>query len=250
MKIDILITLAEKDFSKLPFVVESIQQNIDGVRDIYCISDITVPQPLSGVLYFLEKDVLNFDFNLFEGKVKARKGWYIQQYLKLFQEITPDDYLVVDSDIYFNRKINIIENGKPSFLFGTNYTHPPYFKFMWDVFKLKKEYHYSFINEVMYFKREYLQHLLKSRRLTKDQFFRISVKVLNTLNAISGFSEYELYGNYVTKYFPQSYNYTYVKTVSKAKPGSWSVKELRNYINLYKGQDVDILKMHSWTFGS
>ena len=245
---DVLITLAEKDFLKLRFVTESIYKNIYGVDHIYCVSNKKVPKEMvvSDVTYFLDDDVVDFNFDRFTDVIKRRKGWYVQQYIKLFQDITADEYLVVDSDVYFNRKVDIIKNHKPTFLFGTDQNHPPYFHFMKDLFDLERVYPFSFINEVMFFKWDIIKHMLDSLGINKYGFFELSVNELNKSNNASGFSEYELYGNYTTKYFPDAYNYTYVKTVAKARKSIWSVEEMRKYIDTFKDKDIDIIKMHTW----
>jgi hypothetical protein len=245
---DVLITLAEKDFLKLRFVIESIERNIYDYEHIFCVSNVRVPDDkrINGVTFFLDEDILDFDFSKLTNIPDKRKGWYKQQFIKLFQQITSDDYLVVDSDIYFNKKINIIQNGKPTFLFGKDQHHPPYFQFMKTLLDLGREYNFSFINEVMYFKWTIIKDMLDRLAVTKEGFFELAVKEINKLDNASGFSEYELYGNYVTKYFIDAYNYKHIITQGKAKREIWSEEEMIQYIESFKNTDVDIIKMHSW----
>jgi hypothetical protein len=245
---DILITLAEKDFLKFRFVIESIEKNIHNYNNIICVSNIEVPKDkrIAGVDFFLDENVLDFDFSKLINTPDKRKGWYRQQFIKLFQEITSEEYLVVDSDIYFNRKINIIQNGKPTFLFGKDQHHHPYFQFIKDLLYLEREYSFSFINEVMYFKRNIIKDILDRIAVTKYGFFELAVKEINKLKDASGFSEYELYGNYVTKYFQETYNYKYIVTQGKAKREIWTEEDMIQYIESFKNTNVDIIKMHSW----
>jgi hypothetical protein len=247
---DVLITLAEKDFLKLRFVVESIINNVEEVDNIYCVSNVKVPDTLKvldvSVIYLLDEDVLDFDFGKLIDIPNKRKGWYKQQFIKLFQRVTSDDYLVVDSDIYFNKQINIIQGGRPTFLFGKDQHHRPYFQFMKDLLDLGREYNFSFINEVMYFKWSIIQDMLDRLAVTKEGFFELAVKEINKLKDASGFSEYELYGNYVTKYFPDDYNYKHILTQGKAKREIWTREEMMQYIESFKDSNTDIIKMHSW----
>lgn len=245
---DILIPTAEKDFLKFRFVYDSIIKNLDGFDKIYCVSRVKMPKDLliSNVQYFLDEDVIDFDFSKFKGNVKIREGWYRQQFIKLFQRVTSDDYLEVDSDICFIKKINIIENGKPSFLFGRDQYHSSYFRFMKKVLNLDRVYPYSFINEVMFFKRKIIKHIVSSTGFNKYGFFELAVKALNETDEICGMCEYELYGNYVTKYFKDSYNYKYLKAKHGAKHRIWKVDEIQKYINSFKGSDYDVISMHSW----
>jgi hypothetical protein len=242
---DILITVAEKDYNKLPFVLESIKKYLCGFNEIHIVSPTKIQFESSKTFFHLDRDVVDFDFSKFKGNIALRKGWYIQQFIKLFQKVTSNDYLIVDSDVYFNQKIEIVENGKPCFLLGVNQQHQPYFDFTKKVFGFGREFPHSFINEVMYFKRDIIEKMISP--WTKDGFFEIAVKVLNKINhQTSSFSEYETYGNYIHKYFPEMYNVKYIKTKTLAKHGNWTKEELHNVIEHYKDQDYDKISMHSW----
>jgi len=245
---DVLIPTAEKDFLKFRFTYDSILENLDGFDKFYCISNVKVPKELSisGVQYFLDDDVLDFDYSGFKGIVMERKRWYIQQFIKLFQQITSDDYLVVDADVYFNKKIDVIENGKPTFLFGKDQLNQPYFDFTEKVLGFGRIYPYSFINEVMLFKREIINHMVSSTGFNIYGFFELATKALNEINSPSGMCEYETYGNYVTKYFKDQYNYRYLKTKRYRKHRIWKTEEIQSCINSIKGSKYDMITFHSW----
>ncbi len=244
---DILILSAEKDFNKIKFVYESINNNINNFDNIHCVTNVKIDDKykISDINYYTDEDVLNLDYSKFKGNVLKRKGWYKQQYIKMFQNVTSDDYLVVDSDIFFNRKIDIF-NDKPSFFFGRDQHHLPYFEFMRRLLKLEKTYNFSFINEIMFFKREYIKKILDMLNVDINGFFDLSVDILNDINHDAGLSEYELYGNFVTKYFPDSYNYTHIKTYLGGKYSAWNDQEVYNYIKSFEKSDYDIISMHSW----
>jgi len=245
---DILIPVAEKDFIKLRFVWESIIDNLSGFNEIHCISNVKIPSALKvpGIWYYTDKDIIDFDYMRFTGTIKGHEGWYVQQYIKLFQKVTSDNYLEVDADVFFNRKVDIIENEKPCFLFGRNQNHAPYFNLMKNLFDLEKVYPHSFINETMFFKRSIIKHLLDSLGVDAKGFFELILNEVNKVNEMSGFSEYELYGNYVTKNFKDSYNYKHLSTRLGGKYGYWSEDEIRQYVNSFKGSDFDLVSMHSW----
>ena len=244
---DILIPASEKDFIKLRFVWESIINNLAGFDKIYCISKAKMPVNLRlpSVNYFTDSDIINFDFK-FTGVIKGHEGWYIQQYIKLFQQVTSDDYLEVDADVFFNKKVNIIENGKPCFLFGRDQHHIPYFNLMEKLFDIERVCPHSFINETMFFKRSIIKHFLDSFKVDARGFFEMIISEVNRVNQMSGFSEYEFYGNYVTKYFKDYYNYKNLKTYLGGKYGQWTENEVRQYVNGFKGSDYDLISMHSW----
>jgi hypothetical protein len=242
---DILITVAEKDYNKLPFVLESIKKYLCGFNEIHIVSPTKIQFASSKTFFHLDRDVVDFDFSKFKGNIALRKGWYIQQFIKLFQKVTSNDYLVVDSDVYFNRKVEIIENGNPCFLLGENQQHPPYFDFTKKVLGFGREFPHSFINEIMYFKRDIIEKMISP--WSKEGFFEITVNALNQINhPTSSFSEYETYGNYVYKHFPEMYNVKYIKTKTLAKYRNWTKNELNATIEQYTDQDYDKISMHSW----
>jgi len=245
---DILITVAEKDFNKLRYLHKSIVENLQGYKNIYIVSPIDIPNAfkVSDCIYYLDKDIIDVDLSAFKGVNVNRKGWYKQQFIKLFQNITTDQYLVVDSDVCFNRPINIYKNDKPCFLFGKNQYHPAYFQFIKRMFDLDKQHPYSFINEVMFFDRKIIKQMINSTKLSIDSWYKRAIFILNEINDASGFSEFETYGNYVTKYYPKMYNYLYLKTNSKAKKMVWTDKDIEQYIANCKSLDLDFITLHTW----
>jgi hypothetical protein len=246
---DILITVAEKDFNKLRFVIKSIYTNLEGFKDIIVIANTTLPYRyrISSIKYLTDNDMFYVDPALFEGYAIKRRGWYIQQFIKLFQQVTSDEYLVVDADVYFNRKVEVIKDGIPVFLLGKEQYHKPYFMYTDMMFGFDRVYPYSFINEVMYFKREYIEHMVASKEMKTSDFIKDSINIINFINhPTSSFSEYETYGNYVTKYFPNAYTYQYIKTHSVGVKRIWEEFEVHRFINKFEGQDYDKLALHTW----
>jgi hypothetical protein len=242
---DIIITIARKDFNKLQFVVSSIIKNVPGFHNIYCISNISIPDRyrIDGIQCFIDDEVIDFDF--FNIRMVNRRGWYRQQFIKLFQGITADNYLVIDGDVYINKPMEI-NTAHPYFLLGRDQHHLPYFQFMKDVFNLDQMYPHSFISEMMFFKRGMIGFMLDELKVDKYQFFNICAKEINKLNDPSGFSEYELYGNYVTKNWPDLYQYKQLKTIPTAKKREWTDDEIREHIRFYSRGNYDLLTMHSW----
>lgn len=242
---DIIIPIARKDFNKLRFVTDSILKNVTGFHNIYCISDVFIPKMYrtGDVQYFLDEDVLDFDIS--EIYRADRRGWYKQQFIKLFQGITLDNYLVVDGDVYINKpmEINITH---PYFLLGKDQHHLPYFRFMKDVFGLERCYPHSFISETMFFKRGIIHQMLEQLNVNKYGFYKVCVKEINKINDASGFSEYELYGNFVTKHHPDLYRYKHIEVLSQRKLREWTDIEIRQHIQNNINSNYDLFTMHSW----
>lgn len=244
MLFDVLVVVAEKDFTKLPFVIDSIQKNIRGFSKLYCVSNEPVPDHLrrEGVGYFLDMDVVKFDFNKIN--LQKRRGWYRQQMIKLFQNITVDNYLSVDADVIVNKPLEPLLRGKPVFFFGKDQHHVPYFDLMQRVFGLGREYPHSFISEMMFFKRSVIQHLLSTYNFTADGFFARVMAEVNRQSHPSGFSEFELYGNYVMKHFKDLYQIKQLNTEVNGKHAKWTEAEIRQQIAAHS--DKDIISMHTW----
>lgn len=238
---DILITIAKKDFNKLWFVVESIRKNIVGYRKIFVISDVEINNKVEGIEYFTDDEVLDFNWSAID--MVNRRGWYKQQFIKLLQEETLSNYLVVDADVYINKPLQI-DIAHPFFLFGKDQYHLPYFIFLKDIFRIEKCYPRSFICETMFFKKSIINYMLSELGVNKYQFFDICAKEINKINNGSGFSEYETYGNYVTKYFPDMYQYKNINVLHKWKRRLWTDDEIKNHIN--NNNNYDILTMHTW----
>jgi len=240
---DLIIMAAQKDFNKLGYVYQSIRENIGGYGTIYCITDVPVKNKFLGINYVLDEEVIDFDFSKI--KEKSRHGWYRQQFIKLFQDITWDDYLVIDGDVWINKKMDINQQ-YPIFYHGIDQNHPPYFKLMKTVAGLDRVYPYSFICEMMLFKRNLITHMLGELNIGKIEFFNRCVEEINKNNHPSGFSEYEFYGNYIVKNWPDLYTHKSINVMHQAKKRPWENGEIEQQIKVYKDLNYDLITMHSW----
>lgn len=243
---DILITTAPKDFNKLKFNYESIVRNIEGIDEVIYVSPVVIPSeylPNKDVLCFTDAGVLDFDFFLINDA--KRRGWYRQQFIKLFQELTLSNYLVVDSDVFICKPLEVSDT-RPIFYLGKDQLHQPYFNLMKDLVNLDRVYPHSFISEIMYFKKDIIDEIVSYVGVDEYAFFYKCVSYINEANDPSGFSEYELYGNFTTKYFPGLYQYEHIKVLSKALKRKWTNEEIQQYITSNKDQGFDLLTMHSW----
>jgi len=240
---DLVIMAAQKDFNKLGYLYQSIRDNIGGYGTIYYITDVPVKNKFLGITYVTDNEIIDFDFTKIRDK--SRHGWYRQQFIKLFQDITWNDYLVVDGDVWINKKMEIDEK-KPVFYLGVDQNHSPYFKLMKNVANLDRVYSHSFICEIMLFKRDLISLMLKELGMSKVEFFNRCVEEINNNDHPSGFSEYEFYGNYVTKNWPNMYEYKHINIMERAKKRAWTNKEIEQQIKVCKDLNYDLLTMHSW----
>ncbi len=146
------------------------------------------------------------------GGKASRAGWYFKQLLNFAYAMRPetmDYYLTWDIDTIPVRPISFFdENGRMLLARKSEY-HKPYFHTIEALIGLKREVDFSFIAEHMMFKREYMLDLL--RLIVRSESLDGKIFVKNVVTAIqsdhitgSGFAEYETYGTYVYKKFPEA----------------------------------------------
>jgi len=203
---DIVIPVGPNDINIVKQQIECTKKNIIGYRKIYLISyDKTLV--IEGCITIRE-DI--FPFNLdtvaeIHGK-NNMNGWYLQQLLKLYAGlIIPnilDIYLVIDCDTFFRKPTTFIKNNKCLYNYGSEY-HKPYFDHMIKLDKnLTKQYmDKSGICHHMIFETKYIKILFnKIERIHNDTFYNIFLK--NVIDIFtSGASEYEIYFNFMLKYY-------------------------------------------------
>lgn len=236
---DILVLSAPKDYNKLPYLYDSITKNmLDKWNNFYIISPTEIENKNKDINYLLDHEALNIDRRQF----RHRPNWIFQQFCKLFQNVTTNDYLVIDSDVILNSPISLYTNNKPTFFLGRDQHHIQYFNFMDKIMKLEKNHPHSFISEIMYFKKDIVNDIL-NKCGGFESFYEKSISLIGSDCYIS---EFELYGNYVMKYFSELYEIKNIKSNLSGKHRQWFEQEIKNYILEYKNSDYEILSMHSW----
>ena len=201
VKLDIVIPIIEKDLPTLPYVIKGIRsQLMHPLGTIYLIA----PESLKireaaekyNATFILEDTVLpKFRQN------PPQAGWIKQQYLKLNadQFVQSDHYLVVDADTVFVRPQVFEFEGKTIFNAHFNYTISR--KVMVQrAFQLNRLHNFCFTIHHMHIEKSKLKAL-------KEKLEKIHQKpwqdALNELDVPEGgFSEYELYANFVLSEYP------------------------------------------------
>lgn len=172
-------------------------------------------------IIFLDEDSIypNLTFSRIKellSKTKCEEdktGWYFQQFLKFAWSFNPqaaDYYLTWDSDTIPLQKISFIsDDGKPFFLKKYEY-NPSYFQTLEKLLGLKKENDFSFIAESMLFSKKIVKEIIENIENNKDlSGLTFYEKILSLIdyadNPRVAFSEFETYGTYVSKYYPDLY---------------------------------------------
>lgn len=194
------------------------------IKNILVIGDSKVKmriQDLEGFEFLDENEIIdcNIVHNLIIQKsgnegVK-RAGWYIQQFIKLaYSRMCEDDYyLIWDSDTIPVKNIDLFSpEGVPYFDIKTEY-HKQYFETISNLFDgLDKQIKGSFISEHMVVNTSIMKKMIEfienNDKLFGNTFYE---KIINSISPVylpyCGFSEFETYGSFATKYYNSSYKY-------------------------------------------
>jgi hypothetical protein len=255
MDFDILIFCHNKDFNKLSFVLESIKENINGYHKIYVISPIKIDDEnninhsfeniLDDEVFILDDETkLKWDKWSSEKSFKRQSSnWIKQQLMKLFNNVSEKDYLIIDSDLIITKPLQIYNGDTINFFLGNNQNNYEYFNFSKKMIGLDREYNHSFISEIMYIKKDITNNILDN--FFNSNFSNFVSKTIDNLSDDSFISEYEFYGNYVVKYFNNQYSFKHLNSKLNGKHSHWNNNEIEDYIknnkNLY-----DLITIHSW----
>lgn len=237
-KYDVLIVAHEKDFLKLKYLIKSIKDFIN-YKKIYIITNIEIDNKSLNVdddiIICYEETILKINKN----KINYRHNWIYQQFLKLFQNITEDNYIVIDSDVIINRNIYITPD---NFYFTSDQNHKPYFNFYEKIFGSFTKFKHSFISELMIFDRKKIQDMLISIDLDNNSFIE---KCYDIINNDCYISEFEMYGNWIYNKY-NTINENYLKSFSIGREKDFDDNEIINHINENKNKEIDLFVLHTW----
>ncbi len=175
-----------------------------------------------------------------------RTGWYLQQFLKYaYSYICEEDYYISwDADTIPLREIDMFENGVPVFDIKDEY-HLPYFTTLNKLFlsKVKRYDDFSYISEHMIFNKDYVIQMLdeieKNPRLYGNNVFEKILSAVNDIDLLmSGFSEFETYGNYVCNKFPDTYKIRRLKTLRDGDKAYGNIPTSQNLDEASKIYDI------------
>jgi hypothetical protein len=248
---DIFLACAPKDFNKLPYVVQSIVDNLEAFNNIYICSPRDIPVEIQSRIPFAFYFYLD-DAVLPEVKRAGwnfRPNWHFQQCLKLFQNVTDDWYLTWDCDTIACRKIPFIIDGKPVYYIGWEQCHAPYFVFQNEMIRLGKVGPTTFIADMNFIYRPIVEEMLQKNGYTIKSFIE---KCQRIATKDCYMAEPELYGSYVWQNHRDLYVYRQLQQrafegrIHKGeKSYEWNPDEIEDRIAQY-GKNYDTFSVHSW----
>jgi hypothetical protein len=210
--IDVVIPLIKKDLSILPLCLQGVRNCVSHpIRGIYIVApeidEIKEFCKREKLIYTSEKTVLGIgpeDINLLvttpNGQQRNRSGWLFQQILKLCGKVgTCQNYLCIDSDhILLQPHPFVNEQNSPVFYMSSE-KHVPYYKTITALTGQRWFSCLSYVAHKMLFNKETLEMLhAKIEKHTGKNWIQAVVDSYDR-NENSGFSEFELYGNFVKK---------------------------------------------------
>lgn len=237
---DVVIPCAKKDYVKIKYCVESLKFLDPQPSSIFIVSESKIN--IKNTTWIDEKEAIQISINDISYR---RPNWIYQQIIKLCQDFTLDNYFCIDSDLVFKKPLKLYneETGDPYFFISNHkQNHKPYFNFMKKVFDLEKQVDYSFISDITMFNRFYLREIIPS-----DNWLLEKCNEYLSEDCLIG--EPEIYGNYLAKYYPFSFDLKdiNVSMYGKYMPELYSDAEINSIINYEKKIDSDLIAMHSWT---
>jgi len=243
MLFDIVIPLGECDINKIDKTIQHIKTNVIGYRNIYIVSydkniNIEGCITIDENIFDFKKDIYDMTF------IHDRKGWYLQQLIKLYAsfyiEELLDNYLIIDCDTFFLKKTSFFdENDLPLYNHGEEY-HIGYFEHMSKLHPTLNRYknEMSGICHHMIFQKSILKDLFKlveDYHNNEKPFYKIFLENIDT-NIISSASEYEIYFNYLCIYKNDKFK------IRKLNNLNISFSNYDNYIN----SEYDYISCHNY----
>ncbi|MBR5850157.1 MAG: hypothetical protein IKZ12_03755 [Alistipes sp.] len=205
--IDLVMPVCEKDLEILPLALEGVRHQVQ--HPIAAIYIVAAPSPVveafcreHGCHFVDERTVLGYDACSLNVKItpsgRDRSGWIFQQLLKLSGCIGTSDYfLTMDSDHILLRPHTFLAEDRRTVFYGSREYHAPYYANMKRLIGLEANSRLSYVAHKMLFSRSELAELRSE--IERKQGMPWDQAILASLDrtVLSGFSEFELYGNFV-----------------------------------------------------
>lgn len=244
-KIDVVIPIIEKDLRILPLCLEGVRQCVaHTIKDIYIVARpseaITAFCKEQGLIFVDECSVLGFgpkDLDIkvpqSDGTTRDRSGWLFQQLIKLSGRVgTCEHYLCIDADHVLIRP-HIFLSDKGETVFYMSYEqHMPYYANIEKLVPGLTLDTLSYVDHKMLFSRKHLSELHQLLESNSGKSWIDVILENYDRTQIAGFSEFELYGNFVQtklrrpwlqKRLPYSKLADYDTLRTKYQSGRWSL---------------------------
>ena len=216
MQIDVFIPAHPKDFPVLPNAIRSIGDFITPVPHSITVIARKHSIDLDNILkatgsQFLQEDEIipnlkRSDIAPIVCQGEDRSGWYFQQFLKwgLADLSNQNHYLIVDADILFIRDTPLFA-GPKVIHYRTLQHHTPYFETYEKLFGYRPQPDRSFIANFMMLNSNIVREITSSIERRTGRVWHDAILKSIVPNILSSFSEYESYGYYVSRFYPDTF---------------------------------------------
>lgn len=209
-KLDIIITVAPKDFNKLTDCINSLRKYLlDNISNIYLVAPIDEKifdiAKINNCIFvdeniLLDKEKLNIQYIY---KKKDRSNWLYQQFLnyKAVTKLGEENYkLAFNADTIMVCYQKFLIGDKIVFNISNDY-HIPYFEIAKNVLSLDTITNFSFTSHhIVYDKTILIEMLQKIERESGVEWFNAIIQKCN-FEEFSCHSEFETYGQYYYNYY-------------------------------------------------
>lgn len=201
---DVLIPAIPRDAEVVPLVIEGIRKNVrHPVGSVYLVGPahegLREVARNAGAQFVDEWEMLPLGLKQFRFSPRGidRRGWILQQLIKLsgFNISSAENLLVVDADTVFVRAVAFDEPAGAVLMYSDEF-YAPYFDACRKLLGRGKSFPFSFVAHAMRFERPAMENLHAAIEAhTGKPWMEAIIESLDP-NEISGFSEYETYGNF------------------------------------------------------
>lgn len=251
MNFDIFLVAAYKDINKLPYCLKALTKNISGYENIYLCTPTELDSDFVASLHYpihYRTDLKALPAHPY--KWRYRPNWIYQQFIKLFQNETKNDwYFVCDVDTIINRPLSLWENGKPIHYYGWDQNNTPYYKFNKKMLGYERVISHTCLSDTGFYNKEVVRKMLTCIGHTVDSFL---YKTYQIINKECYPSEPDLYFNWQAKYLPDMYVFKRLKTKCNAREGKdpfiqlWDNQSIEDLMIRMSKKELDTYSMHSW----
>lgn len=207
--IDVIIPIIAKDLETLPLCLEGVRHCVEHpIKDIYIVApdDAAIKEFCSSnnLKFIHEESVLGFgpkDMGMTitfpDGKTINRSGWLFQQFIKLSGNVgTCRHYLCIDADhILIHPHSFLSDDGKTVFYMSYEEVQP-YYDNIHKLFPDMQLASLSYVDHKMLFDKQRLATLHQQLEKGGEKPWYQVIMDSYDRSQQSGFSEFELYGNY------------------------------------------------------
>lgn len=182
-------------------------------------------------------------------KNEKRFNWYLQQFLKIQSLVVnnSENLIIWDSDCIPLKPLSFFYEDVPIYMKATEF-HKEYFKLIDRVLNLKRIQNHSFITPGFPIPKSWVtQFINELEKANNKSWFEIFITNIN-FNQMSGFSEFETLGTWVSNRHPKEFKYSdYTwERYGQSRFGKVSALTLAELVDIGLKYELDIISFENW----